>query len=46
MARLNPRRIVIFSGSGVGTESGLPTFRDADGLRRYEGAYALRGEPA
>ena len=26
------RRIVIFSGAGVSTESGIPDFRSADGL--------------
>ncbi|WP_213952806.1 Sir2 family NAD-dependent protein deacetylase [Variovorax sp. dw_954] len=30
----DPRRIVIFSGSGVSAESGLPTFRDSGGLWR------------
>jgi NAD-dependent deacetylase len=30
----NPRKVVVFSGSGVSAESGLPTFRDAAGLWR------------
>ncbi len=29
---IQPRKIVVFSGSGVSAESGLPTFRDAKGL--------------
>lgn len=30
-------KIVVFSGAGMSAESGLPTFRDADGLwRRYD----------
>lgn len=33
-ARPCDRRIVILSGAGVSAESGLPTFRDADGLWR------------
>lgn len=32
--RMHPQKIVILSGSGVSAESGLPTFRDADGLWR------------
>lgn len=32
--RLQPHKIVILSGAGVSAESGLPTFRDADGLWR------------
>jgi len=35
MASLNPRKIVVFSGSGVSAESGLPTFRDSGGLWRH-----------
>ncbi|MEJ8854787.1 Sir2 family NAD-dependent protein deacetylase [Variovorax robiniae] len=34
MTRPDLRRIVIFSGSGVSAESGLPTFRDSGGLWR------------
>ncbi len=30
----DPRKIVVLSGSGVSAESGLPTFRDANGLWR------------
>ncbi|MDM0058188.1 SIR2 family NAD-dependent protein deacylase [Variovorax fucosicus] len=30
----SPRKIVVFSGSGVSAESGLPTFREAGGLWR------------
>ena len=30
--RRHPDKIVILSGAGVSAESGLPTFRDADGL--------------
>lgn len=29
---IQPRKIVVLSGSGVSAESGLPTFRDAQGL--------------
>jgi NAD-dependent SIR2 family protein deacetylase len=29
---LNPQKIVILSGSGISAESGIPTFRDANGL--------------
>jgi NAD-dependent deacetylase len=29
---IDPRKIVIFSGAGISAESGLATFRDADGL--------------
>lgn len=32
--RRHPDKIVILSGAGVSAESGLPTFRDADGLWR------------
>lgn len=28
----NARRMVVFSGAGISAESGIPTFRDADGL--------------
>lgn len=31
---IDPRKIVVLSGSGVSAESGLPTFRDANGLWR------------
>lgn len=31
---INPRKIVVISGSGISAESGLPTFRDANGLWR------------
>lgn len=31
---INPHKIVILSGSGISAESGLPTFRDANGLWR------------
>ena len=31
---INPNKIVILSGSGISAESGLPTFRDANGLWR------------
>ncbi|MFZ2016455.1 MAG: Sir2 family NAD-dependent protein deacetylase [Nocardioides sp.] len=30
-------RIVVLTGAGVSAESGLPTFRDADGLWRATG---------
>lgn len=30
---IDPNRVVIFSGAGISAESGIPTFRDADGLR-------------
>jgi NAD-dependent deacetylase len=29
---IDPHKIVIFSGAGISAESGLPTFRDANGL--------------
>lgn len=29
---IDPHRIVIFSGAGISAESGIPTFRDANGL--------------
>lgn len=29
---IDPNRVVIFSGAGISAESGIPTFRDADGL--------------
>lgn len=29
---INPQKIVILSGSGISAESGIPTFRDANGL--------------
>ncbi len=29
---INPNKIVIFSGAGISAESGIPTFRDSDGL--------------
>jgi NAD-dependent deacetylase len=32
MKQMQPRKIVVLSGSGVSAESGLPTFRDAKGL--------------
>jgi len=32
MPDIDPRKIVIFTGAGVSAESGLSTFRDADGL--------------
>jgi NAD-dependent deacetylase len=31
---IQPDKIVVLSGSGISAESGLPTFRDADGLWR------------
>ncbi|MCC7250231.1 MAG: NAD-dependent deacylase [Lysobacter sp.] len=31
---VKPQKIVVISGSGISAESGLPTFRDADGLWR------------
>jgi NAD-dependent deacetylase len=34
---IDPNRVVIFSGTGISAESGIPTFRDADGLwHRYK----------
>ncbi len=34
---IDPNRVVIFSGAGISAESGIPTFRDGDGLwDRYE----------
>jgi NAD-dependent deacetylase len=30
--RLRPRRVVVFTGAGVSADSGIPTFRGADGL--------------
>ena len=32
--RRKPRRVVAFTGAGVSADSGIPTFRDADGLWR------------
>ncbi len=29
---INPRKIVVFSGAGISAPSGIPTFRDGDGL--------------
>ena len=29
---MTPRRVVVLTGAGISAESGLPTFRDADGL--------------
>src|SRR5262249_26379978 len=29
---VNPRKIVVLSGAGISAESGLPTFRDSNGL--------------
>src|SRR6516162_7620929 len=29
---VNPRKIVVLSGAGISVESGLPTFRDSNGL--------------
>ena len=29
-----PRRVVVFTGAGVSADSGIPTFRGADGLWR------------
>ena len=31
---LRPRRVVVFTGAGVSADSGIPTFRGADGLWR------------
>ena len=31
---MDPRKIVVLSGAGISAESGLPTFRDANGLWR------------
>ena len=39
--RMLPDKIVILSGAGVSAESGLPTFRDADGLWRNHDWRAL-----
>ena len=39
--RMHPNKIVILSGAGVSAESGLPTFRDADGLWRNHDWRAL-----
>ncbi|WP_082507281.1 Sir2 family NAD-dependent protein deacetylase [Duganella sp. Root336D2] len=29
-----PNKVVVFTGSGISAESGLPTFRDSNGLWR------------
>ena len=35
--QIDPHRVVIFSGAGISAESGIPTFRDVDGLwQRYK----------
>ena len=34
MGRLNPDKIVVFTGAGISAESGIPTFRGKDGLWR------------
>lgn len=34
MGRLNPNKIVVFTGAGISAESGIPTFRGKDGLWR------------
>jgi NAD-dependent SIR2 family protein deacetylase len=31
---VQPNKIVVLSGSGISAESGLPTFRDSNGLWR------------
>jgi len=34
----NARRIVVFSGAGLSRASGIPTYRDADGLWKNQNA--------
>ena len=32
MPEINPRKVLVFTGAGVSAESGVPTFRDTNGL--------------
>ena len=38
------KRIVIFSGAGLSTNSGIPDFRSADGLYNQRGNYTVSPE--